>query len=347
MDIQKMREKIKKIKVDYDFISVKRTISHLKNEIRYDNNTKLWGYIFGLIGFMGFLASTIMTIVGGLKTHKTTLGLIGFVIGIIFCQLVVYGICIKESTIKQKFPRYYFVAKILQLTLFSISINYNYKFFNEKTLWNLALSIALEASILLTTTIGGDFRLLNYQENKIKRIESAGLISIFRMMLFNKLHKLRMDTIRDYSNNLKDLTFDLSDNQETFKIIDGQKNVLTESSNKIIDNPKLEPVKIELGKELNQELEKVKSELSQENKKLSQELGKVKNVILLKEKDLTILKDEIATYLKENFKNGDTIPTGKIRQIFDLTESQWKKIKNELDCFQSSGTSLKYKESTI
>lgn len=56
------------------------------------------------------------------------------------------------------------------------------------------------------------------------------------------------------------------------------------------------------------------------------------------------LKNEIATYLKENFKNGDTIPTGKIRQIFDLTEGQWKKLKNELNCFQSSGTSLKYNQ---
>jgi|GEM_PF-6807301 len=348
MTIEKMKENIKKIKMDYNLISVKRTMSHLKNEIKYDNSTKLWGYIFGLIGFMGFTASTIMTIVGGLKTHKTTLGLTGFIIGIIFCQLSVYSICIKESTIKNKFSRYYLIAKIFQMGLFAISINYNYKFFEEKSLWNLALSILLEGSILLTTAMGGDFRLLNYQENKIKRIESVGLFSIIRMMMFNKLHKLRMDTFNKYNNNLNDLTFDLSDNQETFKKCQETFKIVTKTSNENEAITELGQVKTELENELSQELGKVKSELSQENKKLSQELGKVKNVILLKEKDLTILKNEIATYLNENFKDGDTIPSGKIRQIFDLTEGQWKKIKNELNCFQSSGTSLKYiKESSF
>lgn len=343
--IEKMKEKIKKIKMDYNLITVKRTMSHLKNEIRYDNNTKLWGYIFGVIGFMGFSASTIMSIVGGLKTHKTPLSLTGFIIGIIFCQLSVYSICIKESTIKHKFPRYYLVAKIFQMGLFAISINYNYKFFEEKSLWNLALSILLEGSILLATAMGGDFRLLNYQENKFKRIENVGLFSIIRMMMFNKLHKLhklRMDTFNKYNNNLNDLTFDLSDKQETFKNCQDTFKIVTKTSNENEAITELGQVKTELENELSQELGKVKSELSQENKKLSQELGKVKNVILLKEKDLTILKNEIATYLNKNFKNGDTIPTGKIRQIFDLTESQWKKIKNELNCFQTSGTSLKY-----
>lgn len=337
--IEKIKEQIKKIKVDYNLISVKRQMSQLKNEIRFDNNTRLWGFIFGAIGFMGFSASTIMSIVGGLKTHKTPLSLTGFIIGIVFCQLSVYSICIKESTLKNKFPRYYLPAKVLQLTLFSISINYNYKFFDEKSLWNLALSIALEASVLLTTTIGGDFRLLNYQE-RFQKIESIGLLSIIRMLMFNKLQKLRIATLQQYNENVADLTLNLTGKNEEIKILTNENNNLTQSSNDNVVITELGPVKTELENELSQENEKLSLELGKVKSKLSPELGKV---ILLEERSYDDLKKEVESYLKENFIDGQIIPSGKICKIFGLKESQWKNIKKELDCITPNGTSLKFK----
>jgi hypothetical protein len=319
MNLDKLKAKIKRVKVDNELIIVKRQMNKLQNENKQDLNIKIWGWLFGFIGSLGFMASTIMSIVGGLKTYKSTLGILGFVIGIIFVQLVVYVFCIKESIIKNKFPRYYTVVKLVQIGLLSISINYNYQFFDKKTFWNFLLSILLEVGIILITTIGGDFRILNFKSKKVEN--GLSLLSIFAMWRNNKLHNLKVKIIREYNQNLNVLT-------QSENVLTIQENVLTPNE----DISELGLVKSELSQE-------VKSELSQVKTKLSP-------IILLKEKDYEELRFEIETYLKENFKSNDIITTGKIRETFNLTESQWKKIKNDLNCIESVGTKLKYKEVT-
>lgn len=310
MNLEKLKSKIKRVKIDNDLIIVKRQMNKLQNENKQDLNTRIWGWLFGFIGSLGFMASTIMSIVGGLKTYKSTLGILGFVIGIIFVQLVVYVFCIRESTIKNKFPRYYTAVKLVQIGLLSISINYNYQFFDKKTFWNFLLSILLEVGIILITTIGGDFRILNFQEKKVEN--GLSIFSIFAMWKSNKLHNLKVKIIREYNQNLNVLT-------QPENVLTIQENVLTQNE----DISELGQVKSELS-------QRVKSELSQ--------------VILLKEKDRTELRNEIETYLNSKFKDGELIPSGKIREMFDLTEGQWKKIKNELNNVESFGTKLKYKK---
>lgn len=328
-NIEKLKTKIKKVKIDNELITVKRHMKKLQNENRLDLNVKLWGWVFGLIGFLGFLASTSMSITGGLKSHKD-LALIAFVIGVIFIQLVVYVICIKETIIKYRFPRYYLIAKAVQFGLLAISINYNYEFYDIKNFWNFLLSVLLEVAIIVITTIGGDFRSLNYQDQKI--IENGGLFSIIAMWWFNKLHKLKVKILDEYNQNITNLTQPI----ELRKNLTISPDNLTSEKIQIEDSQGLGLVKSELSSPVKLELGKVKSELSPE-------LRKDKTIILLKEKNLEELRFEIETYLKENFKEGEVITTGKIREMFDLTESQWKKIKNDLNCVETIGTKLKYK----
>ncbi len=326
MKIEDLKNKIKRIKTDNDLIVVKRQMKKLQNENKFDLNTRLWGWCFGIIGFLGFLASTAMSITGGLKYYES-LGLIAFIIGILFLQLVIYVFCIKESTIKFKFPRYYLIVKLTQFGLLTISINYNFAFYDKQNFWNFLLSVLLEVSTILITTVGGDFRQLNYQDRAI--IEDGGLFSILAMWRFNKLHKLKVKILEEYNQNLDNLTQPKKLSQNLTK----QTLNLTSSKIKTLDNPEFEMVKSELS-------QPVKTEVKTD---LSTELRKDKSIILLKEKNLDELRNEIETYLKENFKDGDVVPTGKIREEFGLTESQWKKIKNNLDCFETIGTKLKYK----
>lgn len=330
--IEKLRNKIKSVKVDSELVTVKRQMKKIQSENRLDLNTKLWGWMFGMIGFLGFLASTCMSITAGVKTLRN-LSLVAFIIGVVFIQLVVYVICIKDSIIKYRFPRYYSVAKMVQLGLLAISINYNFEFYEQKTFWNLLLSVLLEITIIVITSLGGDFRSLSYQEKRRQNlVQGGGLFSVLCMMYYNKLHKLKSKVLSEYNQNVENLT----QSNELRRNLTILPNNLTSANLQIGDSQGLGLVKSRVKSELS-------SGLSQINQELSQVKSELSPIILLKEKNLDELRFEIETYLNENFRNGEIVTTGKIREMFNLTESQWKKIKNDLNCIESFGTKLKYK----
>lgn len=327
--IEKLKNKIKSVKVDSELVTVKRQMKKIQSENRLDLNTKLWGWMFGLIGFLGFLASTCMSITAGVKTLKD-LSLLAFIIGVVFIQLVVYVICIKDSIIKYRFPRYYPVAKMVQLGLLAISINYNFEFYEQKTFWNLLLSVLLEITIIVITSLGGDFRSLSYQEKRRPNlVKSGGLFSVLCMMYYNKLHKLKSKVLSEYNQNL-------TQSNELRRNLTILPSDLTNENLQIEDSQGLGLVKTRVKSGLS-------SGLSQINQELSQVKSELSPIILLKEKNLDELRFEIETYLNQNFKDGEIVTTGKIREIFNLTESQWKKIKNDLNCLETVGTKLKYK----
>jgi hypothetical protein len=191
--------KTQEIQSEYDLIEVKRDNSRLKNEINLDKKIRLSGITLHILSFAGFIATCSLSIAGGYRDYKG-LKLYAFIIAILFIQSVVYKVSMSETIIKKKFNSHYFSLKAIQFGLLTVSIYYNWKFFNSPNIITLLLCILLDISYIKFVGLAHDCKLLNFQEKN--NYESGNLISMF---LFNKLFKLRYKTIQEYSMNKNSL----------------------------------------------------------------------------------------------------------------------------------------------
>lgn len=196
-DKKKLKEaELKEVQSDYNLIDENRKIKQLKNEIKADKWIQIKGWLIFLYAVFGTIATTSISIAGGIAeyTHTFIFGL-----GVVTIQGGLFLLTQNETTIKNRFPDFLLVVKLLQLGLLFLSVRFNYNFFNGSSSFNiftLILCICFDVTILKAITISSDFKTLNYHKNK--KIED---LSFLKMILFNLTAKFKINTLRAFNYN--------------------------------------------------------------------------------------------------------------------------------------------------
>lgn len=268
-DKQKLKEaELKEVQSDYNLIDENRKIKQLKNEIKSDKWIQIKGWLILIYAFLGTIATTSISIAGGISeyTHTFIFGL-----GVVTIQSGLFLLTQNETTIKKKFPDFLTVVKLLQIGLLFLSVRFNYNFFNSGNSFNvftLILCICFDVTILKAITISSDFRTLNYHSKKV----DFNNMSFIKMILFNFTAKFRINTLRQFNYNktqfskltekknteeLQEMEAEkqeVMENKEPSKLllIRGNKNddIDNEDINKDIDNENQDNTVVEKDKEL-------------------------------------------------------------------------------------------------
>lgn len=183
---------------DYKLIGQNRKINQLKQESKNDFWTKIKGIMILIYVIIGTIATTAISIAGGIAFFSHTYI---FALAMITIQLGLFLLTIAETTIKTKFPDHYIFLKLLQLGLLILSIRFNYAFFVTSKafeIFTLILCICFDLTILKSISISTDFRQLNFHKKNDLNFNDMGL---FKMILFNFTAKLRINTMRNFNYN--------------------------------------------------------------------------------------------------------------------------------------------------
>jgi hypothetical protein len=172
---------------------------------------RITGLLLFLLAIIGLIATTLLSISGGANDYtninklangqiKDYLGifkLLGFVMGTVFIQLMIFAASSIESFIKNKFYRHYIKVLLLQYGLLIVSIYYNYMFFGHNSMIKLLLCILLDLAVIKLVSLAMDLLTLNYTLAN-KKDEAK---NIFRMWIDNKLFGLKNEIIQTYNSN--------------------------------------------------------------------------------------------------------------------------------------------------
>lgn len=197
-DKQKLKEaEFKEVQSDYNLIDENRKIKQLKNEIKSDKWIQIKGWLILIYAFFGTIATTSISIAGGISEYSHTFI---FGLGVVTIQSGLFLLTQNETTIKKKFPDFLSIVKLLQIGLLFLSVRFNYIFFNSSSSFNiftLILCICFDVTILKAITISSDFRTLNYHSKKV----DFNNMSFIKMILFNLTAKFRINTLRQFNYN--------------------------------------------------------------------------------------------------------------------------------------------------
>jgi hypothetical protein len=264
VDEAKNQARLQRAKFDLQQKEIYQDINKISKEARIDKKVMRSGLIIYLLTIIGLIASTSIIISVGLKEYKGHS--FAFIAIFIFVELVLYQSYAHSTNIKERFNRYYGILKFMQLGLLFVLIFYNYSFFSnyvshKSVLLQIAtfvLCFLVEFSIMNLVGLANDMRTLNYTYSNDIQEDT----SIIKMLLFNLFFKTRINALRQYKKNVRQLKMlnvdkELEIEPEQTKIYIVQKEIETEGEQqeqieteeiKQIEEPKTDPQeeKIEL-----------------------------------------------------------------------------------------------------
>jgi hypothetical protein len=237
-EIASDKAKLKAEKAKNEILKEKRQGYRLKSENKFDSNVKKWGYLLALYTFFGFLASTSLSIAGGLDNFKG-FKIYAFILMTVFIQSGIIIFSIKESAIKK--TNHYFSVKCIQYSLILLSIYFNWCFFSSKSGWVLLLCIIIELTVIKSASIGGDFRSLTFKFDKSNNEENVRP-SLIKILLYNLTFSFLNKQVRLYNENkasenkisLTSKTKLLDESKTDIKMLDEAKTKLDEN-NEMLD----------------------------------------------------------------------------------------------------------------
>lgn len=269
-----------------------------------DIGTKLSGLTIQLLAFLGLVATTSMSIAGGIGDFKGDIKKFAFAIALIFAQLTIFKVSTCETIVKRSFNGHYVPLKLIQYGLLIVSINYNYKFFSDNSIITFLLCVLVDTSVIKFVTLAADMRDGRTEENP----EAYSLPGIF---FYNLIANFRLTQLAKYRVNREKLAgVNLAKDQKVNPI-----KVNLAKVNLKLAKPRVDYITdvggVNLLEEVNPEDQKVNPELTQVQKFID-----------------GLTPDEI-------------IKSGEIKVNFGLTNKQWEKVRSELTGIKKVGTKLK------
>lgn len=148
-------------------------------------STKLSGLTIQLLAFLGLVATTSMSIAGGIGDFKGDTKKFAFAIALIFAQLTIFKVSTCETIVKRNFNGHYIPLKLIQYGLLIVSINYNYKFFSDNSIITFLLCVLVDTSVIKFVTLAADMRAnrteVNPEAYSLPGIVFYNLIANFRL----------------------------------------------------------------------------------------------------------------------------------------------------------------------
>jgi len=288
---------------------VLKEINTLNAESKKERKIQFSGTSIYLLSVLGLIASTSLSIAGGLDMypkHK-----FAFVIAIVFVQLVIFKVSTSTTIIKQNFNSHYDKVKLMQYGLLSVVIFYNYSFFysylEDKGIllkvMTFVLCFLMDYSTMQFVSLAFDQKHLNYTHNN----EFKDDTNILSMILFNFTFRTRITALKQYQNNINE-----------YKSIKNTEPVISNlikieeigAEIKQIEESKVEDIDLD---PLVNDDEKIKSEGKFQMKPL--EIGNIKKFL---------------DYLKENSKDDIAMGYRQAGKDLELTSGETQRIYNRL-----------------
>lgn len=307
---------------DYKLIDQNRKIDKLKQEAKNDFWIKVKGYLILAYVVLGTISTISISIAGGMDEYKNK-----FIFGlaVFTVQTGLFLLTMNETVIKKNYPDYVWILKVLQLGLLTLSIKFNYNFFNpsgEFNIFTLLLCICFDVTILKSVAISSDFRQLNFHEkNNSFDFEN---MSFLKMVWFNLTAKYRMNTLRAFNYNKAQFNKIKAENKE----IENNESSLLEKDKEILNN-------LEGDKQLvieNKEPSKLLLMNDYKNKN-SEDINNSENKEALENKNADGEKDRelLLNAIFENKNNDNVCPSvNTLTEIIGFTRNKISKIKKEL-----------------
>jgi hypothetical protein len=168
--------RIQSVKNDYNLLTENKKARQLKDEVKADSNVIRNSYLLFLLGLLGLIASTGLSLAGGIN-HYQNYGKYAFLIAMIFIQVAIFVVSAYESIIKYRFNQHYTLVKICQILLLMTSIKYNYDFFDQKSIFTLSMCVILDCITIKFISLSYDFRHFKAKRQIISTYESNNNVS--------------------------------------------------------------------------------------------------------------------------------------------------------------------------
>jgi hypothetical protein len=190
--------KIESVKNDYALLTENKKVRELKDELKADKNIIRNSYVLFVLGILGLLASTSLSLFGGIDKYHN-FSKYAFIIALVFIQVSIFVVSAYESVIINRFHQHYILVKTCQMLLLVTSIKFNYDFFKEKSVFTFFMCVILDCITIKFITMSYDFRHLLTKESIIKSN------NILKMWIDNKMFGIKSEIINQYelNNNLK------------------------------------------------------------------------------------------------------------------------------------------------
>jgi len=161
--------------------------------------TKFSGLTIQLLAFLGLTATTAMSISGGIGGFKGDARKFAFAVTLIFAQLTIFKVSTCETIVKRNFNSHYVPLKLIQTGLLLVSINYNYKFFNDDSIITLLLCILVDTSVIKFVTLAADMKSMRTEVNQ-------RAYSLLGIVFYNLVANFKLAQIKKYQVNYEKLT---------------------------------------------------------------------------------------------------------------------------------------------
>lgn len=194
------KAKVESIKNDYTLLIENKKARKLKYELKEDQNIIRNSYILFILGLLGLVASTGLSLAGGINHYKD-FNKYAFVIAMIFIQVAIFVVSAYESVIKYRFSQHYVLVKLCQVLLLATSIKFNFDFFDEKSIFTFFMCVILDCITIKFISLSYDFRHLISRNNR--KITNDSFIDLLKMWIDNKLYKTKSQIISTYELNNK------------------------------------------------------------------------------------------------------------------------------------------------
>jgi transcriptional regulator with XRE-family HTH domain len=334
--------------------------------------TKLSGLTIQLLAFLGLTATTAMSVAGGISSFEGQYKQLAFAITLVFAQLTIFKVSTCETIVKRSFNGHYVPLKLIQSGLLIVSINYNYRFFNDNSIITFLLCVLVDTSVIKFVTLAADMRSMRTEVN-----QSA--YSLFGMVVYNLLANFRLKQLAKYKVNHEKLTaanpkvsqlelaekvnskvsqLELAEKVnpkvsqlELAEVNPGEKLTLVNPKVSQV-NPKTKVTRVNLAtyaptglarvsleKKVNPKVSQLElaEKVSQVNPKVSQlELAEKVNPGEKLAEKVSLVQDFV-----NRLTPGEILKSGEIKDAFGLTKNEWAKISKNLIGIEAVGTKLK------
>ena len=373
IEIESMKLDNRLLKQEKNHLEIKIENTNLKNIVKLPNLLNRSGKVLYKLALLSCIISTILSFVGGwLALNQDIVKFISFGLVITVCQVLIYITSRYETIIKNNMFHHAYKFKMMQVSMFLVSFSMNLIFFYEcfNSFWMclimIPLCFILDYSTIIFNNVGYDKINLILDQNK--------KIGIFTMFLNNVFFNVRESIVRKYTRNNG-----LNLSKVRRKLDRKDSPLVTKDSPLEIEDSPLEiedsPLEIEdsptLGNsctifENNSPLEIEDSPLEIEDSPLTTKdsplttkdspLGfnhllygiveDLKNEEKTQEIDIndTIKREELRSYLIENYSVGDKIDINKIKKDLGISQRTWMSLKDHQNINYISPKKAIYKE---
>lgn len=320
----------------------------LRTQIKSDKKTKKTGVAIYFLLLLGLITTTLLSIAGGFNAF-VGLPLVAFVISMIFVQLVIFAVSSITTIIKERYPQHLLSIKILQICLLIISIRFNYIFFIGKGSFNLfvfLLCVCIDLAIIKFVPLSYDLRHnIVTQDHKVMKNPS-----LLYMVFYNLIHRFRINQQVLYNKNSLEFlrTLDQKPIDDLSTKLSTKPNENLEQNNNDFDS-KLE-TKSSTNLRLNESTE-TPLQQEQSNNVLNERVvnlvpnlstNQVKNTHKTSTKKTTKTYSKIKKFLAENYSKNSRIISKKLKEKFNLSISEYRKIISNLKADNLVYTENKY-----